>query len=35
MIKKIKLYIVSWWKRHIADVCPNGLVDDEFSDKYR
>lgn len=35
MIKKIKLYIISWWKRHIVDVCPTELEDEEFSEKYR
>ena len=35
MIKKIKLYFISWWKRHIVDDCPPELGDDEFSEKYR
>jgi hypothetical protein len=35
MIKKIKLYIISWWKRHIVDEYPTELVDEEFSEKYR
>jgi hypothetical protein len=33
-IKKIKLYFISWWKRHIVNDCPPEL-DDEFSEKYR
>lgn len=24
-----------WWKKHIADVCPPELEDEEFSEKYR
>jgi hypothetical protein len=35
MFKIILLYIKGWWKRHIVDECPNELVDDEFSEKYR
>ena len=24
-----------WWRKHIVDVCPPNLEDDEFSEKYR
>jgi len=34
MSKLIK-YIKIWWRKHIADVCPPELEDDEFSEKYR
>ena len=29
------LYIKNWWKKHIVDVCPPELEDEEFSEKYR
>jgi hypothetical protein len=29
MIKKIKLYIICWWKRHIVDEYPTELVDED------
>jgi hypothetical protein len=27
--------IRKWWRKHIVDVCPPELEDDEFSEKYR
>lgn len=27
--------IRKWWRKHIVDVCPPDLEDDEFSEKYR
>jgi len=35
MITKIINYIKIWWRKHIVDICPPELEDDEFSDKYR
>jgi hypothetical protein len=34
-MKKILNFIKTWWKKHIVDVCPPELEDDEFSNKYR
>jgi len=34
-IKKLLDYIKNWWKKHIVDVCPPHLEDDEFSEKHR
>lgn len=34
-MRKIINCIKNWWKKHIVDVCPPHLEDDEFSDKYR
>lgn len=28
-------YIKNWWRKHIVDVCPPELEDEEFSEKYR
>tara|TARA_B100000963_G_C22372591_1_gene556563 strand:- start:198 stop:302 length:105 start_codon:yes stop_codon:yes gene_type:complete len=28
-------FLRSWWKEHIADVCPPELEEEEFSEKYR
>ena len=35
MIKRIKEWVKSWWKRNIVDGCPPELEEYEFSDKYR
>ena len=35
MIKRIKEWVKSWWKRNIVDDCPPELEEYEFSDKYR
>lgn len=34
-MKKIISFLKNWWRKHIADVCPPHLEDDEFSEKYR
>jgi hypothetical protein len=34
MSKLIKC-IKNWWRKHIVDVCPPELEDEEFSEKYR
>jgi len=35
MLKKLKLFLLGWFKRHIADDCPPHLENEEFSNKYR
>jgi hypothetical protein len=35
MLKKIKLKLKNWWRKHIIDVCPPELEDIEFSEKFR
>jgi len=34
-MKKIISCLKNWWKKHIVDVCPPNLEDDEFSEKHR
>jgi len=35
MIVRFLNFMRYWWKKHIADVCPPELEDEEFSEKYR
>jgi hypothetical protein len=34
-MSRLMEYIRKWWRKHIADVCPPELEDEEFSEKYR
>jgi hypothetical protein len=35
MLSRLVRILRVWWKKHIVDVCPPELEDEEFSEKYR